>query len=64
MNIDWEDDGVGGLFAGLEALDDAGRERFSGWGRLDPDPDEPELLANSMPVFDELDIEAHPPRLA
>ncbi len=60
MQIDWETN----VFAGLEELDARGHERLSGFGRLDHAPDEPELMANTLPVFDELEVDAHSPRLA
>ncbi|MEC7522945.1 MAG: hypothetical protein VYE22_23920 [Myxococcota bacterium] len=50
---DWEEN----TFAGLEGLDDAGRERASLWGRLDGHPDEPEMVSSCLPVMGELDLD-------
>lgn len=50
---DWE----ANTFAGLEQLDDEGRARVSLLGSLAHEPDEPEMVASGLPVFEELDID-------
>jgi hypothetical protein len=60
MHSDWETN----VFAGLEELDADGHDLIAIFGQHDPSPDEPSLVANTMPVFDELDLDGHSPRLA
>lgn len=60
MQSEWEQN----VFAGLEELDAAGHDRISRFGHLDHDPDEPDVIANTLPVFEELELDAHAPRLA
>lgn len=59
MSHDWEEN----VFAGLEELDDEGRDRVSHLGAVDETPDEPEVVASALPAFEELELDA-PPRLA
>lgn len=52
----WEEN----TFAGLEELDEAGRDRVSHLGRLDVEEDEPDMVASALPVMDELELDDAP----
>ncbi|HEY8431372.1 MAG TPA: hypothetical protein VIL20_23490 [Sandaracinaceae bacterium] len=59
MSYDWEDN----VFAGLEELDEEGRERLSQPRTVDETPDEPQIVASALPDFEEIDLGVAP-RLA
>lgn len=57
---DWE----ANVYAGLEQLDEEGRNRVSRLGSLEPEREEPKLATGSLPDLGELELAMQPPRLA